>query len=338
MVLNRSPKKISSAARNSQSHPAFSIAQGSRPPTSPAPTATASGIWRGFALGLLCAVIWGLQPVVLRRSALDGLTAADVTVVRFLVSGVLLLPVSLALRPIPVGALGWRRALALTCLSGPPFSLMLIAGIAFAPGFHNGVISNGMIPVATMILAFAVLGQHPRWGKLAGIVLVAAGIGMFIGLSAAAAAGREGAWRGDLLFLVASFMWAMFGLLAGRWRVDALKATASISVLSLATTPVMVVLLPTRLLQVGIAAVALQALYQGVLVGAVANFVYMRTVMLLGAVRATLFLPLIPVITTLSGAALLDERPSAWELAGIVCVIVGMAVALTSRDAGIAGG
>jgi drug/metabolite transporter (DMT)-like permease len=283
-------------------------------------------------------VIWGLQPVVLRRSAIDGLTAADVTVLRFLVSTLLLLPVTLRLRPVLVGTLGWRRAVALTSLSGSPFSLMLIGGIAFAPGFHNAVITNGMIPIAAIILAFAVLGQRPGWGKLAGIVLVAAGIGMFIGQSAGTTPGREGAWRGDLLFLIASIMWAMFGLLAGRWRVDPLKATATISLLSLATTPLLVLLLPMHLAQVDIAAIALQALYQGILVSILANFFYMQTVMLLGAVRATLFLPLIPVITTASGALLLGEQPSVWELAGIVSVIIGMAIALTSRNTASAKG
>lgn len=337
MMLNRSPKKFRPGARNSEARLALGASRVSGPPISPVAANAVSDTWRGLGFGLLCAAIWGLQPVVLRRSVLDGLTTADVTVMRFLVSSLLLLPVSLRLRPILVGTLGWRRALALTALSGSPFSLMLIAGIAFAPGFHNAVITNGMIPIAAMILAFAVLGQRPGWGKLTGIVLVAAGIGMFIGPSAGATPGREGAWRGDLLFLVASLMWAMFGLLAGRWRADALKATASIALLSLATTPILVLLLPMHIAQVPLAAIALQALYQGVLVSVVANFLYMRAVMLLGAVRATLFLPLIPVITTASGAVLLGEQPSAWEAAGIVSVIVGMAIALTSRDVATGG-
>lgn len=327
-MLNRPAEKFSAPRGNSDAHIA-SGRQNVTPPGMRHPPA----MWRGLGLGLLCALIWGIQPVILRRSAIDGLTAADVAVLRFLVSSLLLVPVILGLRPIPVGALGWRRALALTCLSGSPFSLALIGGIAFAPGFHNAVITNGMIPVVAMILAILVLGQRPGPGRLGGITLVVAGIGVFFWQSTADIPGRDGAWRGDMLFLVSSIMWATFGLLAGRWRVEALKTTASISLLSLGTMPILALLLPMRLAQAGISAVVLQALYQGVLVGVVANFLYMRVVMLLGAVAATLFLPLIPVVATSAGAVLLGEWPSAWELAGILLVVAGMAIAMTSRDA-----
>src|SRR5260370_8726445 len=76
--------------------------------------------WKGLGLGILCALIWGMQAVVSRRSVLDGLSAADVTILRFLVAGAVLLPVALGVRPIIVGELGWRRALVLTLLAGPP--------------------------------------------------------------------------------------------------------------------------------------------------------------------------------------------------------------------------
>src|SRR5260370_14094019 len=93
--------------------------------------------WKGLGLGILCALIWGVQAVVSRRSVLDGLSAADVTILRFLVAGAVLLPVALGVRPIIVGELGSRRALALTVLAGAPYTLLLVRTRALAPALHH---------------------------------------------------------------------------------------------------------------------------------------------------------------------------------------------------------
>jgi drug/metabolite transporter (DMT)-like permease len=293
--------------------------------------AARSAFWKGLGLGLLCALIWGVQAVVSRRSVLDGLSAADVTILRFMVASLVLLPTALGVRPVIVGELGWRRALALTLLAGAPYTLILVGGAAFAPALHNAVITPGLIPVMAMLLGFLVLGQRPGVMKLAGIGLILAGIPVFSWDALTGTPAREGAWRGDLLFVLSSVMWAYFGLLAGRWNVKPIAATASIAILSLVGTPLWAMLVPMRLFHASMPAIALQAIYQGLLVGVLATFLYMRVVMLLGSVRAALFLPLVPIVTALTGAILLGEHPSISELAGMLIVVAGMALALASR-------
>jgi drug/metabolite transporter (DMT)-like permease len=296
------------------------------------PTGAARGaLWKGLGLGILCALIWGVQAVVSRRSVLDGLSAADVTILRFLVASAVLLPVALGMRPILVGELGWRRALVLALLAGAPYTLILVGAAAFAPALHNAVITPGLIPVMAMLLGFLVLGQRPGPMKLFGIGLILAGIPVFSWDALTGTPARVGAWRGDLLFVLSSVMWAYFGLLAGRWRVQAIAATASIAILSLLGSPLWAMLVPMRLSNASLAAILLQAVYQGLLVGVLATFLYMRVVMLLGSVRAALFLPLVPIVTALTGAILLGENPSMLEIAGMVLVVAGMALALASR-------
>jgi drug/metabolite transporter (DMT)-like permease len=296
------------------------------------PTGAARGaFWKGLGLGTLSALIWGVQAVVSRRSVIDGLSAADVTVLRFLVASLVLLPVALRARPAIVGELGWRRALVLTLLAGAPYTLILVGGAAFAPALHNAVITPGLIPVMAVLLGLLVLGQRPGSMQLAGIGLILAGIPLFSWDALTGTPAREGAWRGDLLFVLSSVMWAYFGLLAGRWRVRPVAATASIAILSLLGTPVWVMLIPLRLMHASPSAILLQAIYQGLFVGVVATFLYMRVVMLLGSVRAALFLPLVPIVTALTGAILLGEIPSISEFAGMLVVVAGMALALASR-------
>ncbi|AOO83046.1 DMT family transporter [Bosea vaviloviae] len=294
--------------------------------------------WLGIACGLTTSLIWGIQAVVSRQSVADGLTAADVTILRFVTAALLLLPFALRrMRPFPIGRIGWRRALVLTALAGAPYSLVLIAGASFAPALHSATITPGLIPVFTAILAYALAGERPGRMRLAGLALVLAGVGVFSwqalsSQSLGHAPAHDSAWIGDLLFVLTAMMWTVFGLLAKRWGADAIDVTIATCLLSLLFLPVVTLALPIRLDEVAWGALALQAFYQGALVGVGALFLYTQTVALLGAARATLFLPLNPAITALTGAVLLGEWPSTAEIIGMLLVITGMTVALRSRS------
>lgn len=283
----------------------------------------------GFACGILSAVIWGVQSVVSRQSVADGLSAGDVTILRFLAAALVLLPFALKrLKPFPVGKLGWKKALILTAIVGPSYSLILVGGAHFAPALHSSVISPGLIPVATALLAVLVLGDRISPLRVIGLSIIVAGIVVFSFEAMANTPTREGAWIGDLLFVLIALLWSVFGLLARRWGADSVEVTMATCLLSVPLLPLLALVQPIHLLQVPLPAIALQALYQGVLVGAVALFLYTEAVTILGAARAALFLPLVPVVTALSSAALLGERASSLEIAGMALAILGMLVAL----------
>ncbi|HEY5793813.1 MAG TPA: DMT family transporter [Bosea sp. (in: a-proteobacteria)] len=299
---------------------------------SPAAASARRRLWLGIGCGLATSLIWGVQAVVSRQSVADGMSAADVTILRFAVASLLLLPLALRrMRPFPVGKLGWRRALVMTALAGAPYALVLVAGATFAPALHASVIVPGLIPVMTVALAFAVLGERPGPWRMLGLALVLAGIGAF-GWQAFGLHGPEGnAWIGDLFFVANAALWSIFGLLARRWGADAIDVTIATCLLSLLLLPVLALTMPIRLGEATWPAIALQALYQGAIVGVGALFLYTKTVQLLGTARATLFLPLNPVVTAIAGTLLLAEYPSAIEIAGMLLVIAGMSVALRAR-------
>ena len=294
---------------------------------SPAPASSRLAI--GFACGILAAVIWGIQSVVSRQSVADGLSAGDVTILRFLAASLVLLPFALKrLKPFPVGRLGWKRALILTALVGPLYSLLLVGGAHFAPALHSSVITPGLIPVVTALIAGLVLGDRINPLRVIGLAIIVAGIAVFSFEAMANTPTREGAWIGDLLFVLIALLWSTFGLLARRWGADAVEVTMATCLLSLPLLPLLALVQPIQLLQAPLPAVALQAFYQGVMVGAGALFLYTQAVAILGAGRAALFLPLVPVVTALAGALLLGEQASALEIAGMALAIIGMVVAL----------
>ncbi|MCZ0733140.1 DMT family transporter [Phreatobacter sp. AB_2022a] len=295
--------------------------------------AAAAPVWLGFACGAGAALIWGIQAVVSRQSVADGLSAADVTVLRFLAAGLVLLPYALPrLRPFPVGDLGWCRALILTLLAGAPYSLVLVGGSTFAPALHTAVVTPGLIPVLAALLAFLVGGERPPPARLAGLGLIVAGIVVFSWQAFGGGAARAGAWRGDLLFVLAAVMWAVFGLLAKRWQTDALRLTVTICLLSLVSAPLLALVVPLHMAGASAGALALQAIYQGLLVGVVSLFLYAKANAVLGAARAALFLPLVPVVTATAGALIIGEWPSPPEIAGMTIAMAGMTLALRAGE------
>lgn len=289
----------------------------------------------GLACGLLCAVIWGIQSVVSRQSVADGLSAGDVTILRFLAASLVMLPFALKrLKPFPVGKLGWKRALVLTALVGPAYSLILVGGAHFAPALHSSVISPGLIPVCTALLAWFVLGERAGKARLIGLALLVLGIAVFAFEALSNTPTRAGAWIGDLLFVLIAVIWSVFGVLCRRWGADAVEVTMATCLLSLPFLPLLALIQPINLAQVPLSALALQAFYQGVLVGALALFLYTQSVATLGAGGAALFLPLVPAVTAIASAVLLGEKASAQEIAGMAIAITGMVVALRAPSAG----
>lgn len=283
----------------------------------------------GVAFGLLTAVIWGVQTVVSRQSVIDGMTAADVTLLRYASAAAVLLPVALMrLKPFPVGTLGWRRALLLTAIVGPSYSMLLVGGAHFAPALHSSVISPGLIPIFTALLAWFVLGERVGPRSIAGMALLVAGIGVFSWDAILGTPLRADAWIGDLLFVLIALLWAVFSTLARRWQANSVEVTLVTAMLSLPLLPLVWLAMPVNLAAVGAGPILLQAVYQGLLVGALALFLYTRSIAILGAGRATLFIPLVPVVTAVAAAALLDEWPTVTETVGMTLAVAGMAIAL----------
>ena len=299
------------------------------------PSPRRSELLLGIVFGLLTSVIWGVQTVVSRQSVIDGLTAADVTLLRFACAAAALAPFALLrLRPFPFGRLGWRRALILTAIVGPAYSMILVGGAYFAPALHSSVISPGLIPVLTALMAYLPLGERIGRRGIAGMAVIALGIGLFSWDALLGTPMRADAWIGDLLFVVIALLWALFSTLARRWRADPVEVTLATCLLSLPLLPLVWLVMPVNLASVGWGPILLQAVYQGLLVGALALFLYTRSVAILGAGRATLFIPLVPVVTAVAAALLLDEWPTVMETIGMAIAVAGMVLALGARRSG----
>lgn len=287
----------------------------------------------GIAFGLAAAVIWGGFLSVSGHGIAVGLQGTDLAFVRCASAGVILAPWLLLHSPLTLAGLGWPRGLTLTLLVGPLFIIVGASGYRFAPVAHGAVIQPGMLTLAGTALAALILGERPRPRNLVGIAILIGGLATIAGPGLVSASLQ--AWRGDLMFAAAGTMFAGFTVLLRRWRLDALAATAVVSVVSAALyTPVYLLSVGMGRLTSAPAAILLeQVLVQGILSGILALFAFGRAVTLLGAGPAALFPALTPVVAVLIGIALVGEVPTWSQGAGLLLATVGLVTALGRRTA-----
>ena len=83
----------------------------------------------------------------------------------------------------------------------------------------------------------------------------------------------------------------------------------------------------TRLARLPLAGIAVQAIFQGVLVTIVSLLLYGRAVAILGASGGAAFGALVPALSALSAIPLLDEWPNETDWLGIVLISAGVYLA-----------
>jgi drug/metabolite transporter (DMT)-like permease len=269
-------------------------------------------------------LLYAGQFVVTRWSIQRTLSLWDLAALRFTVAGLLLLPLVLRLGIRDAAGVGWGRALLLATAAGAPYTLVLFAGLTFAPAAHGAVIIPGLTPVIALALGWWWFGERPSAVTAVGLAAIVAGL-VLVGWPSLG--GGDGVWLGDVLLIVAGVLWALFTALARRWRVDPVRGTAMVWVIALAYVPVYGLLAGDRLAAAPRGEVVFLAVYQGLGVAVGALSFYAWAIRVLGASVASLFMPLIPVFGVLLGVPVLGEVPAAVQWVGIAAVSAGLIMA-----------
>jgi drug/metabolite transporter (DMT)-like permease len=155
-----------------------------------------------------------------------------------------------------------------------------------------------------------------------GAAIIVEGLAV-IGVEALATFGTQGL-VGDLSFVTAGLLFAIFATLLRLWRIAPTRAVAVTSVISLIGIPLHWFLFGfERMLALGFLENLVQLAVQGIFAGAGATYFFTRSVVLLGAGRAAVFPSLVPGFSLLIGYLLLAEVPSIAQLVGFAIVLVG---------------
>ena len=286
----------------------------------------ASRVVGGVLAGLLGIVLYAGQFVITRWSIQRTLSLWDVAALRFAVAGTLMLPLLIRHGVRDAAGLGWPRAIVISLTVGAPYTLVLFAGLTLAPAAHGAVIISGGTPIMSALLMWRWYGERLSAARVAGLATIMVGL-ILVGWPSLSDGTRGLVGVGDLVLLGASGLWGTFTALTRRWQVDPLRGAAVVWALALAYLPLYLAFAPARLLAAPPGEVIFQAAYQGIGVAVLALFLYTYASRALGPTRASMFMPLIPVVAVLLGIPVLDEVPTLVQFAGILMVSAGLALA-----------
>jgi drug/metabolite transporter (DMT)-like permease len=264
-------------------------------------------IWTGFIL-------------VSRYGGKGVLTGWDVTALRFGVGALI------ALFFLPRVTLPpYKVILLFSVFGGVGYAVAVYVAFRMAPAAHAAVLLPGALPFATAVIAWLWLRQKPSPAQRIALVLVFFGITLTAADTLSHGAHLTGMQMlGDLLFLCGSSSWAVFTLLLRRYPIPPLTAAVS-TTLGSATLylPVWWLFLPSTLGQAPVTEIAIQAIYQGVLVVFVAMMLYSFAVRSLGGQTVALLMAIVPGLSALAAVPVLDEPLSLLTLAGLGAVTIG---------------
>ena len=166
--------------------------------------------------------------------------------------------------------------------TGAPYALVAAVGLRFAPAYDGGALNPGCMPLFVALIAALVLGEKLSTAQKLGLSLILAGALIIVGWHAAGWSPARS--FGDVLFLFAAFLTACFTVVMRQAKLDPLHVAALVSTGSLVIyLPIYLALYGTRLAQLMLAEIAIQAIFQGVLVTIVSLLLYTRAVAILGA-------------------------------------------------------
>lgn len=264
-------------------------------------------IWTGFIL-------------VSRAGGKGVLTGWDVAALRFGVGGLIALFFLSRVNLPPLKVIGL-----FSVFGGIGYAVTVYSAFRLAPAAHASVLMPGALPFATAVIAWLWLGQAPSRLQRIALGLVFAGIVLTAADTLSYGARFTGLQLvGDALFLGGSSAWAVFTLLLRRYPMQPLVATVATTLGSaVAYLPLWWLFLPSTLAQAPVAEIAMQAVYQGVLVVFVAMLLYTFAVRQIGAQRVALMMAVVPGLSALAAVPVLGEPLSLLSLAGLAAVTAG---------------
>ncbi|MHC6227651.1 DMT family transporter [Pseudomonas sp. X10] len=279
-----------------------------------------------YAFPLLAILIWAGNTVVTKMSA-GAIFPAEIGFYRWLLAGLLFTP--FLLRPV------WRNRAAIRPHLGKVFVLGVL-GMAiyqslayFAAGITSatnmGIILS-LMPLMSLALSIAWLGQRLTFGALIGAVVSFVGVLEVVSAGNPQALLHQGLNSGDLLMLVATLAYALYSTLLKKWQLR----LPQLQLLYLQVLVAIIVLLPLFLLSpktgLGTGNIGL-VLYACILASMIAPLVWMQAVHRLGPSRTTLFFNLLPAVTAVIAALVLGEQLATYHLYGGLLTLAGVILA-----------
>ncbi|MBE9399970.1 MAG: DMT family transporter [Acinetobacter sp.] len=274
---------------------------------------------QGYVFVAITMCIWGGFTITSRLNAQWGISAWDITALRFALAFCILMPILIYKKD--TAFLWKKRPFLLAMIGGVGYCLTSYSAFHYVPAAHAAIFLNGCIPLCTAVAGFLLFKEpfdRHTWISLM-IMLAAIGIMSFLMYQETGIAFGFG----DMLFFFSAIWWGIFTVLLRQWKLSAWHAMTSVAIWSaLIYVPIYLVFLPKNLTEPQPLHLVLQMIFHGIFVVMIATLAYVEAIKRLGAFKTGSIVTLAPFIAAILAVPLLNEPLSR----AIICGLIGMAV------------
>ncbi|MEP3248527.1 MAG: DMT family transporter [Sneathiella sp.] len=276
----------------------------------------------GILAGLIACLIGAGWQVATRYGVTSSLTPIDLSLFRYAIPALLLLPFWRKEAFFPTNVPIYLVTL-MVFGAGLPFGLMVMTGSQHAPVAHLAALLPGAMPLFVALLSRLFLDEKHSISQISGYMLVVSGIAIISWESLSSYSSDT--WQGDILFLCAAFSWGIYIIAFRKSGLSAWHGTALVNAWSLILViPVWLWMQSGTLFSAAPGDILIQVLWQGVLAGFIGLWIYGYSLAQLGATRSAAVGALVPVFSAAGGWLFLQEALDTHLISGIAIVASGV--------------
>ena len=270
-----------------------------------------------YLAGLAVVFIWSGWITISRHGVHTQLQPADITLLRYWTAFVAVSPLIIRYP--------WRRYplwqyLVVGLGVGFPYTMLSFYGLKVLRAAHAGVLVNGMLPVLGAIAAWLLFRQRIAPHRYAAIGLIFLSNLVMTG-GTVFALDRT---AGIILLLIAALCYTFHMTGIRRWHMSWQDVVVVVPTVNVVLFTPMWYFFPSGFTQSSLHDMAVQAIYQGIIVNVLALICVAYAIRHLGTITVALFMSFVPVTTALLAWIVLGEVLQPWEIAGIIGCSAGL--------------
>ena len=276
---------------------------------------------RGHLFSILCVIAWGTSFLV-SKNLMEKLTPVQLMMLRFIIAWLSIWAIY------PKWQFNWREEgqfIVLSLAGNTFYYLAENTALRLTLATNVSILVSAAPIVSALLLRLFERDERLSGRQLGGIWIAFLGV-LFVVFNGVFVLKLNP--LGDMLAIVAAFFWALYGFLARRVmdRYDTFLSTRKLMFYGLITS------IPLLLMERGNLARIRQLrigdlcglLYLSLICSAVCYLMWNEAIADIGAMKANLYVYVVPVVTMIASAIFLRERITWGGVAGVVLVVGGM--------------
>ncbi len=273
---------------------------------------------QGYLFVAITMVIWGGFTLSSRLNAQWGISAWDITALRFALAFCILMPILIYKKD--TAFLWHKEPFLLAMIGGVGYCLTSYTAFHYVPAAHAAIFLNGFVPLCTAVAAWLLFKEAfdgHTWLSLLIMLSAVAGMSVLMYQETGVAFGL-----GDGLFFISAIWWGVFTVLLRHWKLSAWHSMAGVAIWSaIVYVPIYMVFLPKNLSTPTPIHLFGQVIFHGIFVVIIATLAYVEAIKRLGAFKTGSIVTLAPFMAAILAVPLLGEPLSP----AIMCGLLGMA-------------